>query len=73
MSKESLWCSVRWWLLFLELQLPFPPLDLPHIPALLRVTLEPDTASWSQAQHPRPSSGLNVFKWDCSVLAELGP
>lgn len=45
MSKESLWCSVLWWLLFLELQLPFSPLYLLHIPALLCVTLETDTAS----------------------------
>jgi len=61
MSKETLW-----WLGFLELQLPVSPLDLLHVPALLCVTLEPDTAS-------QTVSRLQHFHTDCSVLAEFEP
>ena len=58
MSKESLWCSVLWWLFFLELKLPFSPLDLLHIPALLCVTLETDAASQTILRLKRFKMGL---------------
>lgn len=34
MTKENLWCSVLWWFAFLELKVPFFPLDLLHLSAL---------------------------------------
>lgn len=70
MAKETLWCSVRWWLLILEPQLPFFPLDLLHVP-------DPG-ARHSIPDHPQAETFLNgivqrLVNWGPGKRKEIKP
>lgn len=71
MLKESLWCSVLRWLLFLELKLPFFLLDLLHIPALFDPGNRHSIPDHSQAETVENGIAQCLLNWSPRKRKEI--